>query len=343
MKHIAIQTGIRFLIIAGALRLFNAIYTKAFWRSDLDEYADVLPVVLDLQDSCDVLYFGESSNFSYHPTRDSLQDRISDFISYHFPELKFGTVNSSAYHGGIYLPLIEQIDTGGAVKIVIVTLNMRTFDQAAIHSELETALQQSKVMYEVRPPLMNRTLMTLGFYDDRSAMDRDRLMWKEWTFDTLKSDNPNISFRPNTIRRWCETVKFPDSNGVENMEKRALADHYIKAYAFQIDANNPRVKDFDNMAVVCREKGIHLVLNLLAENTQYADRLVGENLVWLMRQNRDFLVNRYSKMGVLMVDNLEAVAGYHYTDQDWTTEHYDQVGRQIIAGNVAKALRDKGW
>ena len=216
---------------------------------------------------------------------------------------------------------------------------MRTFDQAAIHSELESALQKSKVMYEPRPPLLNRLLMTLNFYDDKSAMERDKEMWYEWTYDTLTSDDEGINFEPNTIRRWCEVVKFPDSNGIENMPKRALADHYIKAYAFEITENNPRVKDFDNILKVCKRKNLNVVLNLLAENVEYADSLVGKNLVWLMRKNRDFLVDRYTKMGALVVDNLELVGGYHYTDQDWTTEHYDQIGRQKIAKNVADEMK----
>jgi len=338
--HIAQKVLLRILFLAAVCIAFNQIYKAYYWEDDLEEHADVLPVVLQLKDSCDVIYFGESSNFSYHPIRDTLEDRISDFISYHFPEMRFGTVNSSAYHAGIYLPLIEQLRNSKTIHTVIVTLNMRTFDQAAIHSELESALQQSKVMYQSRPPFLNRLLLTLNFYDDKSAMDRDRIMWKEWTYDTLKSSDQRISFEPNTIRRWCESIKFPDSNGIEYMPKRALADHYIKAYAFEITADNPRVKDFDNIVRVCIANGQTPVLNLLAENVQYADSLVGENLVWLMRKNRDFLVNRYTQMGAVVVDNLEAVNGYNYTDQDWTTEHYDQIGRQIIAKNVADSLRN---
>jgi hypothetical protein len=337
--NIARKLAPRLVILAVAYLAFGYIYKNLFWKDDLEKYSDVLPVVLELRDSCDVLYFGESSNFSFHPTRDSLEDRISDFTSYYFPNLCFGTVNSSAYHGGIYLPLIEQIGPESRVKTVVVTLNMRTFDQAAIHSELESALQQSKVMYSLRPPFLNRILLTLNYYDNEQPIERDRKMWSEWTFDTLKSENPAIKFEPNTIRRWCEVIKFPDSNGIENMAKRALADHNIKAFAFEITENNPRVKDFDAIVKVCKDNRQNIVLNILAENVEYADSLVGENLVWLMRKNRDFLVNRYASMGAMVVDNLESVGGYHYTDQDWTTEHYDQIGRQIIAKNLADSLR----
>jgi hypothetical protein len=289
----------------------------------------------EMEDSCDVLYFGESSNFSYNPETDSLQDRISDFISYHYPELKFGTLNSSAQHMGIYLPLVKQIKAE-RVKTIIVTLNLRTFDQAAIHSELESALQKRTALYEPRPPLLNRFLMSLKFYDHTPAVERDRAMWEEWTYDTLKSDS--FTFPAPTIKRWCELTKFPDSSGQENLEKRQLADHYIKAYAFSIDEENPRLKDMDALTKVARDKGIQVVFNLLAENVEYADSLVGQNLVHLMRRNAHLLTNRYSDSGVIVVNNLELVPGWDYTDQKWTTEHYGQYGRQVIAANVAKNI-----
>jgi hypothetical protein len=42
-----------------------------------------------------------------------------------------------------------------------------------------------------------------------------------------------------------------------------------------------------------------------------------------------------------VVDNLEAVDDEQFIDQNWTTEHYAEKGRRIIAANVAKAL--KSW
>jgi hypothetical protein len=331
-SHIAKKIAWRLILLAGILVSCNIIYIKFFWRNDLKNEADMLLELIDIQDSSDVLYFGESSNFSYNPERDSLQDPISDFISYHYPNLNFGTLNSSAYHAGIYLPLIKQI-TSRKVKTVIVTMNLRTFDQAAIHSELESALQKKAAMYEPRPPLVNRMLMSLKFYDHKSAVERSRELWEQWTYDTLSSDS--FTFPAPTIKRWCELVKFPDSSGVENMPKRELADHYIKAYAFILNDENPRVKDFDAIVEVAKKKGIKLVFNLMAENTQYADSLVGANLVSLMRRNSDYLSQRYTSETVMVVNNLELVPGWDYTDQKWTTEHYGQYGRQLLAQNVA--------
>lgn len=335
LRNIATKLTIRIALVAGILLASNWVYTKFFWMNDLDNEAEMLYELINIQDTCDVLYFGESSNYSYNPTTDSLQDPISDFISYHYPDLRFGTINSAAYHAGIFKPLIKQINSE-RVKTIIVTLNMRTFDQAAIHSELESALRKKAVMYEPRPPLANRLLMSLKFYDHRTPIERSRELWRDWTYDTLKSDS--FTFPAPTIKRWCEITKFPDSNGVEDMEKRQLADHYIKAYAFQIDEDNPRLQDFDELLKIATDKDINVVLNLLAENTEYADSLVGPNLVGLMRQNARFLTNRYRHPKVMVVNNLEVVPGWDYTDQKWTTEHYGQYGRQLIARNVAHHL-----
>ncbi len=315
--------------------LMNWVYLKVWWAKDLVKYdAHVLQELLERQDSSDIVYFGESSNFSIHP-EDTHDYSISQLIDLQL-EQSVSTLNKGAYHAGIYRPLIARLNSP-KLKTVIVTLNLRTLNQATIHAPIETALQKEARLFENCPPLLNRVLLTLNHYDNASAEERDKAMWQSWTYDSLYSDK--YEFPAPTIKRWCELPKFVDSAGIEDMEKRTLADHYIKAYAFQIDTStNPRIEQLDEIVRICKEKKLNLVFNLLAENTEYADSLVGENLVWLMRSNRDLLVNRYTRMGALVVDNLEAVDGAHYTDQNWTTEHYDQVGRQQLADNIAEAI-----
>lgn len=336
-NHIALKIALR-LVLINMIFLFSAmIYERYMWYDDLDKEAPMVLDLLSMQDSVNVVYLGESSNFSYNPEKDSLTDRISDFVSAWYPGIPFGTLNHSAHHAGIFKPIIRRIKPSGSIETIILTLNMRTLGQAVTHSELETALRKMAVMYEPRPPLLNRVLMTLNHYDDQSYVERDREMWRDWTYDSLFSED--VEFPYPTIKTWCETVKFPLPDGSEDMGKRQLADHYIKAYAFIIDENNPRIRDLDEIVHICRDKNLNLVFNLLAENVEYADSLVGDNLVWLMKRNRDYLVNRYAQMGVVVVDNLTTVPGWDYTDQHWTTEHYGEYGRQLVARNVADSLR----
>lgn len=314
----------------------NWIYRKYFWINDLHKYdAHVLIDLWDCQDTADIIYLGESSNFSINPN-DTQRLSISSLLNLQLKD-RVAALNKGAYHAGIYYDLIKNFESP-SIKTVIVTLNLRTLNQATIHAPIETALQKQARMFKPYPPLLNRLLLSLNAYDDKSLAERDKEMWYEWTYDTLRSTE--VVFPFPTIKSWCEAPKFVDANGVEDMAKRSLADHYIKAYAFQIDTlTNPRIKQLDAIVQLCKERDYKLVFNFLAENTEYADSLVGPELVYLMRENRDILADRYVKQAVLFVDNLELVAGKHYTDQDWTTEHYDQIGRQQIADHIVELMQ----
>ena len=119
-----------------------------------------------------------------------------------------------------------------------------------------------------------------------------------------------------------------------------MSTRYIKTYGFQINTEtNPRIKDFDEIVAVAKQKKLNIVFNLLAENVAYADSLVGKDLVFLMQQNKQLLIDRYTQKGALVVDNFEVVLGKDFIDQRWTTEHYKERGRRAIAKNVAEALK----
>lgn len=77
----------------------------------------------------------------------------------------------------------------------------------------------------------------------------------------------------------------------------------------------------------------------MAENTQKAEQLVGEDLIYLMNENRKLLKDYYGSKGVLVVDNLDCVDDEQYIDRNWTTEHYAEKGRKTIARRVAGELR----
>ena len=131
-----------------------------------------------------------------------------------------------------------------------------------------------------------------------------------------------------------------DANGQKDWEMTALACHFIKTYAFQINDDNPRVKDFDAIVELCRERGWNLVFNLMAENVDKANELVGKDLMLLIKNNHDFLLRRYGGLeGVTVVDNLDLVRDVNFIDQDWTTEHYYEEGRRIVAEHLAQTLR----
>ena len=83
-----------------------------------------------------------------------------------------------------------------------------------------------------------------------------------------------------------------------------------------------------------------MVFNLLGENTEEAEKLVGKELIYLMEKNRSLLVNYYAMKGVVVVDNFYQVPDSCFVDRNWPTEHYNYQGKRIVAKNIKKAIED---
>lgn len=331
VKHIVYKV----LAVCFTIYISAFVYKKIYWVPELKDQGHMLFNMLEFEWHNDALYIGESSNYWIAP-EDSDKRTISDMINDSLDGFRLSGMQVPAYHAGMFLPVIKMIDTSSRVKHLVVTMNLRSFGQPWIYSTQEGSLMRSRCFYYSTHPLYNRMCATMGYYCNPSAEKQDKLMLHAFEFDTLKTSYP-LPF--NTIKRWCEQEKFPLPGGGEDFPKRVLADHYIKAYAFQIDVNtNPRIKDFDEIARICKEKKIQVYFNILAENVEWADSLIGKELVQLMRDNRDLLVKRYSSMGAIVIDNLELVPGEYFGEKTWTTEHYNQYGRMIVARNVAREL-----
>lgn len=330
-KHIAP----RVLVIATTVVLSSWLYNKVFWIPELKDQGPMLYNLIEYQNHNDVLYFGESSNYWVAP-EDADKRTISDMINDSLFGARLSGIQVPAYHAGIFLPVIKHINPYSRVKHIVVTMNLRSFDKPWIFSTQEGALLRTRCFYYTTPPLYNRLCATLGYYENPSAELQDKKMLEAFEKDTIKA---NFPLAYTTVNTWKNSIVYLNPDGSTNEEKQGLAHHYVKAYAFSIDTiNNPRIRDFDEIVNVCKAKNIKVYFNLLSENTQWADSLVGKELSMLMRYNRDLLVNRYTKQGAVVIDNLEAVPGIHFGEKNWTTEHYDQTGRAIIAKNVCKAL-----
>ena len=338
IKHIISKGLIRLISIAVIVLGFNQIYTSYFLNTDLDNHGPMLLELSHIVDTCDVIYFGESSNFTTHPD-DYNTLRISDNIAAKHPNKSFGTINHGAYHVGMFLPLVKQLAMSKPSRTIIVTMNLRTFNQDVIYGPSEANLRLASRFYQPTLPILNKVFASLNHYDNRSGHERDLLKWKAWTYDTLVSTDDSVHFKVNTIRRWCEVPKFLDSAGVQDNAKRQLADQYIKAYAFQIDDSNPMVQEFDELLQVAQQKNMRVVFNLIPENVEDAAYYIGDNLVWLMQTNRDFLVERYTNLGATVVDNLELLPSKHFLDRAVIPqEHYDAKGRELVGLQVAQVL-----
>lgn len=336
-KTISIKIVLLCLVLFG----LNEIYSAFMLEKDLREKSSEVLKIKDTQSKTDVYYFGESSNITYLPG-DSIENSISEMTNFFFPKIKLTNINKYATHGGIYKHWLKEIDLKAKKpKALIITLNLRSFDAAWIHSKLETQLQESLVLTRPYPALFNRFCLSLQAFDNKTEKQREQEMLEDWRTQTLKFQAP---FKYKTVSEWDYGMSqgtYLKKDGTWDSDKIILACHYIKSYAFNLSESNPRIKDYDEIVNWCHKNDIKLYLNLMAENCEYADSLVGKELVFLMSQNRDYLVKRYTTGNCVVVDNLNLVSGKDFIDQNWTTEHYNYKGRMAIAKNLARHLKDQ--
>jgi len=330
----------KFCLVGAIIVGLNFVYRFFFYENDIQQHSKIINKIRDItKDSGEIVYLGESSNITFR--NDDLDKRaISDFIADYFPSKKMGAITYEASHAGIFYQLLTQIPTSSKVKTIIVTLNLRSFNAQWIYSFLETPLQKSMVLLKDNPPLFNRLLLAFKGYDIKTDDQREKQFINKWKHEVLKFPFP---YKYHTVYEWEQVIQkegIKNKDGTINPKLTELAGHYVKAYAFQIDIdNNPRIRDFDKIVELAKKRNWNLVLNLMAENTEKAKTLVGDELLFLMKQNRDLLVNRYRKEKVIVVDNLEDVPDQEFIDQTWTTEHYAEKGRKIVAKNVADGLK----
>ena len=331
---------IRILMAAALLFVLNWIYAKWFYAKDVAEHADILEEVWKMEaDRCRIVYLGESSN-NHFGDEEPDHRKISDYLAGYFPEVKMGDITKEASHAQTFYYLLKNLSGKSAVETVVVTMNLRSFNARWIYSDLETALQKQVTLMKGYPPLMNRFLLAMKAYPIKSKAEWDTLTFQHWCEDSLVFP---YDFEWNNVHDWDSATAWRgcyNYAGEIDPDWSLLACHYIKTYGFQIRDDNPRLKDFDAIVTLCRKRGWHLVFNLMAENVDKANSLVGKDLMVLIKQNHDFLVARYGALdGVTLVDNLNLVRDVNFIDQDWTTEHYYEEGRRIVAKNLAEALK----
>ncbi len=314
----------------------NSIYEKYYWEDDLDklEALDMYRKMKENSASGNILYFGESSNGAY-ASYDSVRLSISDILNTLVAPRKLISIDRGAIHAGVYTQLISMIPEHSAIDTIVVTMNLRSFNSDWKNSTLENNCQELIVAYSTYPVLLSKLRLLMKAYDYKEDWKRREIFLSEMKNTSIEGP---VTYK--TIREWDDHMANTccrDSNGVPDMPKVELSCHFVKAYGFTIDLRtDPRIKDFDEMITICRKKKIKILFNLLAENVECADRLVGEELLYLMHRNRCVLIDRYTTDCSIVIDNFDLVGERHFTDKTFPTEHYDYTGRMIIAKNIAR-------
>ena len=334
-KHIFL----RFLTLIILLVIIGAVYNFFFYDKDLSQQSDLVSLLNKIPEDTDILYVAESSNTALHPN-DTIKKTIAEFIDIALPNQKVSDLTKPAAHAGIYKVLLKAIPQTSKINTIVVTLNLRSFNAQWIYSSLETSLQKSLIFLRPNPPLVNRFLLSFKDFEIKSEKDQELAFKSKWKEDVFSFPYPFPHQNVIEWDNWMAIEGIKNVDGTRNQKLTELACHYIKGYGFQIDTlTNPRIKDFDEIVQIAKSRGWKLVFNLLAENMDKANVLVGKDLIFLMKQNRELLVNYYASQGVVVVDNLEAVPDQYFIDQNWTTEHYSDFGRKKVAEKVVAELK----
>lgn len=319
---------LRLILLMGIIMVSNYVYKYTFYQQDVKSNGLLTQKLEQGLQQSDILFFSASPNKAY-PITDYDHRSISQILDDNLPNYSITSIDTGAIHAGVYKKLIQLIPNQNNIKYVVVNMNYRSFGIGWIMSSLENAIAKQSVFYAQRPVLLSRFLQGLNYYDALSKKERQRIIQNEWKNKPLPFDPPK-----NTVTNWCSVEKWGDWTN----PKRNLADHYIKNYAFVLDDSNSRIKDFDAIVEICKQKNIKLVFNILGENLENAHYLVGSDLTDLMQTNKNFLIDRYSKMNVIMVDNFSEIPNSCFYERDFPTEHYNFTGRKTTADNLSKII-----
>ncbi len=325
------------LSIAGIVFLADKAYVKlGLYKDDIKTCnAELLYELDSLQNTASVLYFGESSNFTA-AEQDSSTHSISELLAEMHPELKIQGISKSAIHASTFKALIRRINDQATVKTVIVTMNLRSFGINWIQSELETNLSRAGILYSTYPPILKKCLLTFKAYDNTPLFKRKDIIKSHYKGDKFKLAHQSFS----SVYEWDKVMYdkgVPDANGTKDPGKTNIACHFIKNYAFVIDEDNPRIRDFDAIVRLCQEKNLNLIFHVLPENHERVAELCGADLDGLMEKNVAFLKNRYGKASVF-ISNYDLLPDSVFIDREWPTEHYTFTGRYSVARRISESL-----
>jgi hypothetical protein len=371
MKNFPNRSSMRWFIsriglVMGFLVLLNVVYEHTLWNKDVTTFSRVRNRIDSVFHSGADIYLGESSNTSFNPWTDTLQESIAEFLQYYLPERRIQAVTHEGYHPGLFKQMLNVLPVlkKGERRTLWLGVNLRTCGPSAIFSANEASNQREALYYSHRPPLVTRIFMGLHFYDNRNEKERERLKFQWWrTHDLTKAQIQELPYR--TALQWIDAIaKNYDTLLPEDL--KGMMGAYVKEFAFVLDDDNPRVQDLKKTVQIAKEKGWNVVFHILPPNRYHAAWLFAEKgqpslhtmvhqdsavmglpsnpLVGLMDYNYQFLRRRFFDWGVQVVDNYflreslidNSVAnGSFYTDQWYPTEHYNAAIRKAIADQLA--------
>lgn len=318
----------------------NEFYLITFWTNDVNKHADTLENLWVVPKNSDAIYFGESSNF--HITeKDTFKHRISYILDDLVTNHKIATVDNAGLHLGTYLALMQNIPRDLKIKYLVITLNLRSFDATWRYSEFETNLSKLERLIGNGPKLWNKFLVSLNHFDNKTSQERDEQVKNAWTTEYFNI--PGIPY--HNVAEWDKAIAWGEWTGtIKKMtpDTISLAAHHVKNFAFEIDFDkNERIFELEQIIDLANQKGWVLFFNVLAENVEQTEQLIGPELVDLMKRNVTKLKKQYESQNVIFIDNLELLPDSCFVDRNWPTEHYNYKGKEIVAKVIAQKIKNQ--
>ena len=330
----------------------NWIYVKTgLFEKDTMQFSRVKYRIDSAFSNGDIIYLGESSNTSFNPWTDTLNQSIGDFLQLYLPSAKVEQVTHEGYHPGLFKKMLNLLDgTQNSGKTIVLGVNIRTCGPSAMFNGNEASNQREALFYSRRPALITRTFMGLHFYDNRNGKEMEGLKFKYWRTREIDGLFKN---QYATTLKWIDDIARIYGDSLPK-EIKDMAGAYVKEFAFVIDDENPRVQDLKEIVDLCKQKGVKLLFHILPPNREHAGMLFGRllpngnlengrDLLNFMDYNHDFIVSKFKSWNVEFIDNylLSEAKSHRFTDQWYPTEHYDAVIRRNIAESIFKSMAFK--
>lgn len=338
-KHTLQKLCIKLAITALLLAVLSLVYRFTLYPKDLEQNCTLKAISQKaIDEHADIVYLGESSNHTYSES-DTDRREISTMIADALPGHRVANLCKDACHAGVYYDILRNIPKKNDVKTVIVTVNIRSFSTEWRYSDLETALNKERTLMKKGPALYKRMLLAFKGYTHWNEAKRCEIIRKKLNKQTWSGAD---SYTYSTAGEWDNAVGGSGIlyNGmIASPDTLQLTCHYIKCFACGIDSHNPRIKDFDRIVQLCEKRNWKLILHILPDNLEQIEALVGPELSPIMKSNARFIVERYQKQGVTVINNQTLVHDNDFRDRDFPTEHYCQNGRRAVAESIVAVLK----
>ena len=319
------------VLVVALVAAVAVIYRYTVYPKDIAKNCELMELVDEaVQSNAEIIYLGESSDFtvaSYDSDHRSICRMMADSLD----GPRVCDMASAATHAGVFYDMMNRLPHKSNIHTAVVTVNMRSFTAEWIYSKLETPLRKQQLLLRRGPALWRKAQLVFKDYPRWDEKERDRLIVKH-----LRRQAAPLPYA--NARAW--DVAMADSlwRCGANPDTIAMTCHYIKCFSTVIDETNPRIRDLDRIVKLCNKRGWRLIMHILPDDEEQMAHLVGPNLVQMLRANGRFVKERYTAMGVTVVDNQGLLPHSSFSEPDYPTEHYDQTGRKLVADHIVEAM-----